>query len=43
MKYEIIKMAHVKERVRVNGVKMTMRKALSEVTINNETIFQAVE
>jgi len=43
MKYEIIKNAHVKEIVRMNGVEMKMRKALSEVIINNKTIFQAVE
>jgi len=43
MKYEIIKKCHVKERVKVKGVEMTFRKALSEVQINNETIFQAVE
>ena len=33
----------MKERVKVKGVEMTFRKALSEVQINNETIFQAGE
>jgi len=43
MKYKIIKKSQVKERVKVKGVEMTFRKALSEVKINNEIIFQAVE
>ena len=43
MKYEIIKKSHIKERVKFKGVEMTFRKALSEVQVNNETIFQAVE
>ena len=38
MKNEIIKKYHVKERVKVKGVEMTFRKALSEVQINNETM-----
>ena len=43
MKYEIIRKCHVKERAKSKGVEMTFRKALSEVQINNEMIFQAVE
>ena len=43
MKYEIIKKCHVKEKAKHKGVEKTFRKALSEVQISNETIFQAVE
>ena len=43
MKYEIIKNANSKEIVRANGVEMTFRKALAEVIVNKEIIFQAVE
>ena len=43
MKYEIIKNANSKEMVRSSGVEKTFRKALSEVTISNEMIFQAIE
>ena len=43
MKYEIIKNANSKEIVRANGVEMTFRKALAEVIVNKEIIFQAIE
>ena len=43
IKYEIIKKCHVKEKAKHKGVEKTFRKALSEVQISNETIFQAVE
>ena len=43
MKYEIIKNARVREKVKCCGVDMTMRKALSEVKVNDEVIFQAIE
>jgi len=43
MKYKIIKNTNVKEIVKMNGVDMTMRKALCGIKVNNETIFQAVE
>ena len=43
MKYKIIKKCHVKEKAKHKGVEKTFRKALSEVQISNETIFQAVE
>ena len=39
----MIKSTHDKEKVKINGVEMTMRKALLEVKVNNETMFQSVE
>ena len=43
MKYEIIRNARVREAAKHDGVRMTFRKALAEVKIDNEVIFQAVE
>ena len=43
MKYEILRNTYVKEKVKMNGVEITMRKALLGVKVNNEIIFQAVE
>ena len=43
MKYEILNQAYVKERVKINGVEMTLRKALLSIKVNDEPIFQAVE
>ena len=43
MKHKVINNTYDKEIVKMNGVEMTMRKALSAVEVNNEVIFQAIE
>ena len=43
MRYEIIKKAHVKEIVKMKGVEMTFRKALSSAQVNGVNMFQAAE
>ena len=43
MKYEVLKNIHVKESVTTKGVEMTVRKALSLVSVNGVSIFQAIE
>ena len=43
MKCEIMRNARVREMVKKDGVKITLRKALTEVKIDDEVIFQAIE
>ena len=43
MKYEILHDMHTIEQVKMNGMEMTLRKALSMVNVNGVAIFQAIE
>lgn len=43
MKNKILKQIHSKERVKMNGVEMTLGKVFLSTKVNGASIFQAVE